>query len=672
MVVSLNFLGGFAAFEASGRPLSFPTVKAEALLAFLVLRGSQGHYRDKLSGLLWGAASEVNARASLRQALLRVRKAWPSDEACCLLVDGKTVAIDNSTVTVDVERFERCAGESTPESWEMAASLYRGDLLDGLLINEPDFDDWLITERRRLQELALSVLRRLLDHYTATGAIERGIRVANRLLLFDPYQEAVQRTLMRFYLHQERRAAALAQYQQFSEILRREIGAEPEPETQAVYRQLLDGAPVPEPPKDVEAGVPLEPPRPSPKPTSPMRDLSIAVLPFENLDGDPDQKYLCDGIAEDIITGLTRFPELYVIARNSSFAYRNSCAEPQQIGRLLGVSYLLEGSFRRQGDSSRLTAKLVEADSGHQIWAEQYATPLADLFTVQDEISRRIVVTLVDRIAAERLKSARRKPPGSWRAYDHWLQGMSFLRRVDMDSLALARAAFHRAIETEPGYARAYAGMAMTYYHAWSCFAWNAWANLEGQAYDYARKAVDLDETDHQAHCILATAFIIKRQYQRAERHIDRALTLNPNDANTLANAALVWSFLGEPKSAVAAAETAVRLDPHYPDWYTALLGLAYYVARDYPSAISAMSLEPDAMCDTRAYLAAACAWDGDRDEADQHAQAFLRYCTERLGGDPASDIGRYMDWVIRANVYRREDDAQHFIEGLRKAGLPA
>ena len=690
MVVQLNLLGGFEALEAPGRPLAFPTLKSEALLAYLVLNGRQEQFRDKLSALLWGSSSDELARSSLRQALLRVRKAWPASAPCCLISSGNTVTIDRSTVAVDVAAFERFAAEGTPEALERAASLYRGGLLEGISIDEAAFDDWLHQERTRLQELVLGVFQRLLGHYANSGAIERGIAVANRLLSLDPYQESVQRTLIRFYLYQERRGAALAQYERCRQVLQQDLGAEPEPETLALYQQILKSGPELDAPDDDSDQVQTEhakrsrasllecerrsldsPERPAwPKLLSPSP--SIAVLPFENLNEDPDQKYLCDGVAEDIITELTRFRELYVIARNSSFAYRDSQVPLWHIGRELGVQYLLEGSLRRSRNRIRVTAQLVEAENGHQIWAERYDEPVDDLFAVQDEVVRRIVATLVGRIAAERLSQARRKPPESWKAYDYWLQGMAHLRRVDMNSLALARAAFENAAETDPGYARAYAGIAMTYYHAWSCFNWNAWANLKGKASGYARKAVTLDENDHHAHCILSTSYVFKREHERARYHIDRAIAINPNDANTLANAALIWSFYGDASKAVETAETAVRLDPHHPDWYVALLGLAYFVSRDYAAAISAMAREPDAMCDTRAYLAAAYALMGNAQEAERHSAEFLRFCRERMGGDPATDVKRYMAWLIDANAYRRDEDAEHFIEGLRKAGLPA
>lgn len=205
MAVQLYLLGGFRATDASGGAFALPTEKAEALIAYLALNTSTAHYREKLATLLWGASPDSHARASLRQALSRARKAWPANEPLFLETESKKLALDPAAVVVDVATFERYAMEATPAALEAAADQYRGDLLDGVRIEEEDFEDWLRQERTRLHELATGVLRRLLDHYAGTGAIERGVSIANRLLAFDPYQESVQRTLIRFYLYQKRR-----------------------------------------------------------------------------------------------------------------------------------------------------------------------------------------------------------------------------------------------------------------------------------------------------------------------------------------------------------------------------------------------------------------------------------------------------------------------------------
>ncbi len=681
MKVQLDLLGGFAAHDSAGRRLTFPTLKSEALLAYLALQQGRTVYREKLCTLLWGSFAEAQARSSLRQALLRIRRTWPATMPCCLVSSGREVRVEANGLSVDVTAFESFAAAGTPEALQAAADLYRGDLLEGLAIDEPDFEDWLMVERSRLQALAHGVLQGLLQHYASTGAIERGIRVANRLLALDPFQESVQRTLMRFYLYQERRGAALAQFHRCRQVLQEELGVEPEPATQALFRQILAAEPDSLCEHGLDTGLGEEAPpashpeRPAHRPTtlSSPRDahVTIAVMPFEDRCDEPGQGYLSSGIAEDIITALTRFREIAVIARNSSFSYRHDQASPRQIGQALGVHYLLLGSLRRQGNRSRLTASLIEATSARQVWAQAYDASLDEIFAVQDDLVRQIVVALVGQIAADRLSQARRKPPANWSAYDHWLQGMAHLRRVDEESLAEARAAFQRAARADPGFARAHAGIAMTCYHAWSCFNWNAWANLQSQAADHARKALALDELDHHAHCILSTSYVFDRQFGRAESHLNRALAYNPNDANTLANAALVWSFLGEAGKAVETAETALRLDPHRPDWYSALLGLAYFVKRDYPAAIKAMEQEPQAMCDTRAYLAAAHALAGNDKDAKHHSREFLRFCASHLGGDPASEIHRYMTWLVDSNAYRRVEDRDHFLLGLRSAGLP-
>ncbi len=181
---------------------------------------------------------------------------------------------------------------------------------------------------------------------------------------------------------------------------------------------------------------------------------------------------------------------------------------------------------------------------------------------------------------------------------------------------------------------------------------------------------MELDDSDHHAHCILGTVYTFMREYDLAHKHLGRALALNPNDANSLANASMAFSLLGEHDAALEAAETAVRLDPYHPDWYLAVLGLAHFMARDHERAIQVMETAPDGLCDTRAYLVAACAHAGHTADAARHAAAFLRASAERMGGTPEADGKRYMKWLLDTNPFREAADAAHFADGLGKAGL--
>jgi predicted ATPase/DNA-binding SARP family transcriptional activator len=237
--LKVTLLGGFEVRSDSGARVRLPTKKAQALLAVLGIRPGQVHLRDKLAALLWGQSSDQHARGGLRHALMAVRRALAGLDPSLLKAEGQTLGLDPQGLDVDVVAFERAVADGTPEALEKAATLYRGDLLLGFSINEPLFEDWLIAERERLRETAVDALTRLLAFQTKTGATERAIQTAVRLLALDPLQEAVHRTLMQCYARQGRRGAALKQYQLCVTALQRELGTAPEAETKTLYQELL-------------------------------------------------------------------------------------------------------------------------------------------------------------------------------------------------------------------------------------------------------------------------------------------------------------------------------------------------------------------------------------------------------------------------------------------------
>jgi DNA-binding SARP family transcriptional activator len=235
----LTLLGGVEARLASGPTVSFPRKKSEALLAYLALHAGQMQARDKLAALLWGEASDTRARHSLRQALVSLRQALPREAGPLLLENGDAVAVNPAVVEVDVPLFEQLLADGSPEALERAAGLYRGDLLEGLAIAEPPFEEWLTAERERLREMGLEALVRLLAHQIRIAVNDEAVQTAIRVLGLDPTQESVHRSLMRLYARQGRRGAALRQYQICIATLERELGVEPEPETKQLYRELL-------------------------------------------------------------------------------------------------------------------------------------------------------------------------------------------------------------------------------------------------------------------------------------------------------------------------------------------------------------------------------------------------------------------------------------------------
>src|SRR5262252_7685119 len=236
--LKLTLLGGFEAASSSGA-ISLPTKKTRALLAYCALRPGEVHQREKLATLLWGDTVEANARNSLRQALFLLRAALKQLRAPAFRIDGDTVTADPLAIDVDVFRFEQLVAKRTPVALEQAAMLYRGDLLDGFVIDEEPFEQWLVHERERLRELALDALARLLRHQNSLEATDAATQTARRLLTLDPLQEAVHRVLMRLHVRAGRREAALRQYEICVGLLRRELQLGPEPETRQLYEEIL-------------------------------------------------------------------------------------------------------------------------------------------------------------------------------------------------------------------------------------------------------------------------------------------------------------------------------------------------------------------------------------------------------------------------------------------------
>jgi TolB-like protein len=407
-----------------------------------------------------------------------------------------------------------------------------------------------------------------------------------------------------------------------------------------------------------------------PRSPAPPSKPSIAVLPFTNMSGDPDQEFFSDGITEDIITELSRFRDLFVIARNSSFTFKGRAVNVKQVGRELGVNYALEGSVRRAGNRVRITAQLIDCETGNHVWADRFDGDLADVFAVQDEITRKIVGMLTVGLENDALERARRKPPESLVAYEHWLRGKRLLWTDGQDNLR-ARKHFENAAHLDPGYSRAYSGLAVTWQMEALGF-WNAdgWRPSYGKALEYGEKALELDEADYQAHIAIAWPVLYRGDYTRMKRHVDRAIMLNPNDADTLANASYLLSVYGEAPAAVAVAETAAKLNPRYPGWYDAFHTNALFTARRYEEALVMRLRQPDMFIDSLFYGAAIYAQLGRLGDARIWADRAVGRLVASFGGldrMPKSCI----QIMAENNPYRLVEDREHLANALRLAGVP-
>ena len=296
------------------------------------------------------------------------------------------------------------------------------------------------------------------------------------------------------------------------------------------------------------------------------------MLPFINMSLDPEQQFFSDGITEDIITELARFRQLHVLARTSSFRYRGADLDMIRVGRELGVQYLLEGSVRRLGKRIRITAQLIDAASGHHLWAERFDRDEEETFAVQDQVVRTIVGTLVGRLQAAGAEIARRKAPTSLAAYEYLLRGDA-LPLDSPEAEAEARRLYEKAIAIDPGYGRAYALLAYLVHLEW-LRDMSGSDRLLDRAFELATKAVALDENDGTCQALLGLIQLNRQSYALAEHHYLKALELNHNSSSLMASVGSLYGYLGKPEKGMTYFEEARLLDPFFdPPWYLAVGG---------------------------------------------------------------------------------------------------
>ncbi len=390
---------------------------------------------------------------------------------------------------------------------------------------------------------------------------------------------------------------------------------------------------------------------------------SVAVLPFQNLSGDPEQEYFADGVVEEIITALSRFRHLFVIARNSSFTYKGRAVDVKQIGRELGVRYMLEGSVRKAGNRVRIAGQLVDAATGAHLWADRFEGGLEDIFDLQDQVTASVVGAIAPKLEEAEIKRSKRKPTESLDAYDYYLRGMANVHLGAENFVGEALRLFYRAIELDPDFASAY-GMA-----AW-CYArrkTNRWvtdrAKEKAETERLARGAARLGSDDAIALSFggIGLAYVVGALDDGAAM-IDRALALNSNLAWAWLFSGWVKAWLGEPEVAIEHEARALRLsplDPHVFNIMQAGTALAHFFAGRYAEASAWAEKQPNHLIAT-CTAAASSALLGRVAEA-QKAMARVRQF------DPALRISNLRDLI----PIRRSEDFANWAEGLRKAGLP-
>ena len=395
--------------------------------------------------------------------------------------------------------------------------------------------------------------------------------------------------------------------------------------------------------------------------TAAPRKPSIAVLPLVNMSGDPEQEFFADGLTEDIITELSRFHDLLVISRNSTFVYKGKAVKVQQVARECGVEYVLEGSVRKIGDRIRVTVQLIDGETDRHIWAERYDRELEDIFAIQDEMTRAIVATLPGRLEAATHDRAKRKPTGSMAAYEYVLAAKVLHHRSTRADNSEAQRLLDRALALDPNYAHAHAWKACVLGQTW-VYHWctDREATFQRVAAEL-ETALGLDDNDSDVHRILAALNLNGDNHDRAAYHQERALALNPNYDLVVVQQGELLTWIGRPEEGIDWIKRAMRLNPYHPERFWNHLGRACYCAEKYAEAAEAFSriTRPDHT--HHAFLAATFAQMGDPVAAAAHAAEVLKR-------EPKFSVTAH----LATQHYKHGVDRQRYEAGLLKATLPA
>lgn len=388
---------------------------------------------------------------------------------------------------------------------------------------------------------------------------------------------------------------------------------------------------------------------------------SVAVLPFTNLSQDPAQEYFSDGVTEDLITGLSKVSGLFVIARNSAFTYKGRAVKVREVGRDLGVRYVLEGGVQRAGDRVRITAQLVDAATGYHVWAERYDRQVRDIFALQDDVTQQIVEALAVKLTEAEKVRLGRVPTAVPEAYDLVLRGNEQRKRTTREGNAEARRLFAQALELDPEYAAAYAGLSWTHLQSWQ-FLWSPTRESLDQARDLAERAIALDNTLADAYHLLGQVHLWQKEHDRAIRQAERAIELAPNDADGYETLAEILSWSGRAEESIGLIRHAMRLNPHYPFFYLWTLGHAYYVTERRQEALDVLGTIVQQNADFLPAHAYRAVLLGEMGRVPEAREAWARASAL----SPAASTPGLRDRL----PYRRPADLERFLAAARRVGM--
>jgi TolB-like protein len=653
--MQLRILGGLDLASASGEPVPDVTRQTRLLLACLAMAGPKGLARAELCALFWPDRPSALARNSLRQALAALRKALSGRaNAMSLQSDLEVVRLSAGTGTIDVHAF-RHGVQGNRDGLVAAANAYRGELLAGVEVPNV-IEEFVTSHRRSLDDQAQILAERLSKADDADEEVlDSAQALAGRLLQSNPASEEAHRALMRIHLRRGRTNAALRQFAQCKEALRRELRTEPDLES----RRLFDSI------QSSDSDERAQPADRSAAANGAGEYPSIAIMPFDNL-GDAPDAYFADGVVEEITSTLSRIRDFFVIARQSTFTFKGRFVDVRDVGRELGVAYVVEGTVRRSGDRLRISVQLVDAVTRAQLWADRYEGAATEIFAFQDQIAAQVAGALKPAIRHAEIEAARRKPPTSLKAYDQVMRAFPKLWGQNASAISEAIPILRDALRIDLQYGRAHALLAWC--HALNAtYLWTADPDCDLEA---ARHAVDatkgLIDDDPTALTAAGAATGFCGDQEGASALLEQALALDPNNAWAWARWGWTAIYRAQPRQALERFEKAMTLSPFDPFAFNTRIGMANALAcSGRPADAVAIARDvtkrhPEVTWANR-QLAAWAGMAGDLETARSAARKLL-------AANPDFTISRYL------TIPGFRDMGEYFdrmVQGLRAAGLP-
>ena len=646
---------------ASGEEIAFKTRKARCLLGLLLLSPGQRMNREKLASLLWDPAPEALARSSLRQALRELREVLGPEGDGLVEADRFSVGLKGAAFDLDVRRFRELIATSAHDQNALlsAASLWQGELFGPAQPSAPVFEAWLQIERSQLRSVLTTALTDELEKLIAATAFT-DTRVAEELVRIEPSHELAHQFIMRFHALRGDQSAALRQYGLLENALAEELDSEPSEASQELLVAIKSG----------EVALP----RAAAQPRTAMAPLTrsgpprITIRPPLTRYQDASKDYLGEGFAFLAKSCLSKFRCWIVIPWPSSGFESATAVDFTAVGKLIDADFAVDCVLDWRTGTGKLFVTLIDCRDGSEVWSQLYPVAEHELQEISSSVAGAVAAHLASQVNHITLLRHARSTPGNPVAYDLWLKGHQLSRLWSAEADAEAEAMFLKAIDLDPGLAGSHASLAQVL--STRAMVRPGYPNRKAdcaKAFKHAREAIALDPYDPRCHISMAWNWAIARSAERANSHFRLAVDMNPHDAETLIAAASGLGFLGHTAEARDLALQAVRLNPIYPEYYTAYLAGIYFMDGDHAATIATVEKCPDGFPDLGVWAVASWAHLRETEKAAAAYRTFRRIAAQMWEGPPPGE-DELEAWVLETLPICWTEGRQSLQKGIRLA----